>query len=441
MAVKTLSRLLVAVLMYAAAPAVAAPALQLDVGLARPVLLAGRKNVAHLRVSLIGRQVAAGGPRPQANVCLAIDRSGSMQGRKMVEARRGAISALQRLRASDIVSVVAYDDVVEVVVPATRASDRPVLEAGIMALEPRGSTALYAGVVKCAAEVRKFKSNDRVNRIILLSDGIANVGPSSPSELGALGARLMEQGISVATVGLGNGYNEDLMAELARRSDGSHAFVERAEDLAAFLDQELASVTEVVASDADVRIRCGNGVKPLRVLGRPADIVGSTVTAPFAKVYGHRQHFFVLELEVDPANAGERSLADVEVAFRDLLANQSGNQRQAVLARFTPRAQEVEGAVNQSIVAELSMLNADREADRAIQMLDRGDVQGAQQILQQNARDLEQSARTTNDKRVLEKYRKAKHQSDAVQKAPQAPEVRKTLKKDMLDAPLQGLKL
>ncbi len=210
MAVKTLSRLLVVVLVCAATPAVAAPALQLDVGLARPVLLAGRKNVAHLRVSLIGRQVAAGGPRPGANVCLAIDRSGSMQGQKMVEARRGAISALQRLRASDIVSVVAYDDVVEVVVPATRASDRPVIEAGIRALEPRGSTALYAGVVKCAAEVRKFKSNDRVNRIILLSDGIANVGPSSPAELGALGARLMEQGISVATVGLGYGYNEDL---------------------------------------------------------------------------------------------------------------------------------------------------------------------------------------------------------------------------------------
>ena len=144
---------------------------------------------------------------------------------------------------------------------------------------------------------------------------------------------------------------------------------------------------------------------------------------------------------MDPANAGERSLADVEVAFRDLLANQSGSQRQAVLARFTPRPQEVEGAVNQSIAAELSMLNADREADRAIQMLDRGDVQGAQQILQQNARDLEQSARTTNDKRVLEKYRKAKDQSDAVQKAPRAPEFRKRLKKEISDDPLQGLKL
>jgi len=165
------------------------------------------------------------------------------------------------------------------------------------------------------------------------------------------------------------------------------------------------------------------------------------VTAPFAKVYGHRQHFFVLELEVDPANAGERSLADVEVAFRDLLANQSGTQRQAVLARFTPRAQEVEGAVNQSIAAELSMLNADRETDRAIQMLDRGEIKAAQQILQQNAQDLERSARTTGDERLRQKYGRVKKQSDAVQNAPRAPEVRKTLKKDVSDDALDGLQL
>jgi Ca-activated chloride channel family protein len=296
-------------------------------------------------------------------------------------------------------------------------------------------------VVKCAAEVRKFRSNDRVNRIILLSDGIANVGPSSPAELGALGAQLMEQGISVATVGLGDGYNEDLMAELARRSDGSHAFVERAEDLARFLDRELTSVTEVVASDADVRIRCGSGVRPLRVLGRPADIVGGTVTAPFAKVYGHRQHFFVLELEIDPASAGERPLADVEVAFRDLLANQTGKQSQAVLAKFTPKAAEVEARANPAIIAELSLLNADREAERAMRMLDRGDVQGAQRVLQQNVKDLEQSAESTNDKRVREKFRKAREQQDAVQNKPAAPEVRKQIMRDINDDPLQGLKL
>ena len=231
------------------------------------------------------------------------------------------------------------------------------------------------------------------------------------------------------------------MVELARRSDGSHAFVERAEDLASFLDKELTSVTEVVASDADVRIRCGNGVRPLRVLGRPADIVGSTVTAPFGKVYGQRQHFFVLELEVDPVSGGERPLADVEVAFRDTVANQDGKQQQAVLAKFTPKPTEVEARANRAILAELSMLNADREAERAVQLLDRGDISGAQRILQQNVIELEKSARETGDKRLMEKQRRAKQQSDDVQRAPRAPELRKRIKRELNDDPLDGLRL
>src|SRR4051812_30276563 len=163
---------------------------RIDVGLAQPVLPANQKTVARLRVSLTGQDAPPAARRPEANVCLAIDRSGSMAGDKMDNARTGAVAALQRLRDSDIVSVVAYDDVVRVVAPATRASARASVQQAIAQLAPGGNTALFAGVVKCAAEVRKFASRNRVNRIVLLSDGMANVGPSSPAELGTLGAQL-----------------------------------------------------------------------------------------------------------------------------------------------------------------------------------------------------------------------------------------------------------
>src|SRR4029450_1790476 len=83
-----------------------------------------------------------------------------------------------------------------------------------------------------AAAVRKFLDRQRVNRIILLSDGQANVGPSSPGDLGNLGASLIKEGISVTTLGLGLDYNEDLMTQLARRSDGNHYFIENSSDLA-----------------------------------------------------------------------------------------------------------------------------------------------------------------------------------------------------------------
>ena len=124
----------------------------------------------------------------------------------------------------------------------------------------------------------------------------------------------MARGISVSTVGLGLDYNEDLMTELALRSDGRHTFVKRASELAAFLDEELTSVTSVVARDADVHIQCRGGARPLRVLGRSAEIVGQTVTTTFGKVYGGREHFLLIELEVPAeAAAGDKALADVEV--------------------------------------------------------------------------------------------------------------------------------
>jgi Ca-activated chloride channel family protein len=137
--------------------------------------------------------------RTPANVALVIDRSGSMQGDKIRQAREAAIEAVGRLNGNDIISIVAYDDTVDVLVPATKASDIAVIKNGIRKIKADGSTALFAGVSKCAAEVCKFLARDRVNRIILLSDGMANVGPDSPGALGDLGASLAKEGISVTS--------------------------------------------------------------------------------------------------------------------------------------------------------------------------------------------------------------------------------------------------
>jgi Ca-activated chloride channel family protein len=433
------SLLLVALSVAPASPP--SPAVTLDVGLARPMLPAGQRTVAHLRISLIGQAAPPANQRPAVNVCLAIDRSGSMAGEKIASAREGAIAALRRLHGSDIVSVVAYDDVVQVLVPATPASDRAAIAAGIRRLQPGGSTALFAGVVKCAAEVRKSLDRDRVNRIILLSDGMANVGPSSPAELGALGGQLMEEGISVTTVGLGTGYNEDLMSELALRSDGGHVFVEQAAQLARFLDEELAAATAVVARAVEVQIRCGHGVRPLRVLGRKADIVGSTVVAPFAKIYAQRQHYFILEMEVEPGVAGsKRPLAEVEASYYDLLRRQNASRSDTILAGFTPRSDEVEAHANQRIMAELGMINDNANTARALDLLNKGDVQAAQRVLQQNADELAETARKTQDGRLGARVLRARQQAESVDRHEKAPQI-KRFKQQISDDPLEGLKL
>ena len=113
-----------------------------------------------------------------------------------------------------------------------------------------------------------------MNRVILLSDGQANVGPKSATELGELGMSLGKEGISVTTIGLGAGYNEDLMANLAGYSDGNHAFVENAEDLVRIFNYEFGDVLSVVAQDLVIRIQLMDGVRPMRLLGRDGEILG-----------------------------------------------------------------------------------------------------------------------------------------------------------------------
>ena len=100
-----------------------------------------------------------------------IDNSGSMSGSKIVQARQAAIAAVNRLRDDDIVSVVLYNSSVQVLVPATKATDRSQIIRRIESVTAGGGTALFAGVSKGAAEVRKFRDDESVNRVILLSDG------------------------------------------------------------------------------------------------------------------------------------------------------------------------------------------------------------------------------------------------------------------------------
>ena len=125
-----------------------------------------------------------------------------------------------------------YDSRARVLIPSTRVTDanRRELTEKINAVTLGGSTALFAGVSLAANEIAKCREAGFVNRIVLLSDGQANVGPSSAQELGRLGRGLVKEGVSVSTVGVGSDYNENLMTALAQNSDGNFYFVENSRD-------------------------------------------------------------------------------------------------------------------------------------------------------------------------------------------------------------------
>ncbi|MCK5850510.1 MAG: VWA domain-containing protein [Kiritimatiellae bacterium] len=376
----------------------------LDVSMANPLLLAGKKQTTYLKVGLTGFVMDDLTKRTPVNVALVIDKSGSMSGDKIRKAREAALMAVDRLNSQDIISIVAYSDSVSVLVPATKVSDRTAIRNGINKLRSGGSTALFAGVSKGAAEVRKFLDRDRVNRVILISDGLANVGPDSPGELGDLGASLAKEGISVTTIGLGNGYNEDLMSNLASRSDGNHAFAQHSTDLARIFNHEFGDITSVVAQEINIHIKCAHGIRPVKVLGRDADISGRNVQLSLNQLYSKQEKYVMLEVEVPAGHENKtQKIASIEIAYANMETRTNDKLNSNISVRFTESDRKVAEKTDKETMSDAVLQVATEVNKKAVELRDKGQIDEAQKILRGNAVYLEAQGQTLKSKK-LTKY-------------------------------------
>ena len=370
----------------------AARTIDLQVNLGTPVMEAGKNQKTFLKIGLKGFDLPAESDRAPVNMAIVLDRSGSMAGEKLARAREAAIKAIGLLQSGDIVSVVTYDSVVNVVVPATKVDDKQSIYRAIRRITDGGSTALFAGVSKGASEVRKFLDKTRVNRVILLSDGLANVGPSTPSELGQLGSSLGKEGISVTTIGLGLGYNEDLMTQLAGMSDGHHAFVQNSADLNRIFAAEFNTALTVVANQFNIIIRCADSIRPIRVLGRQAQIIGQEVHINLNQLSSNQEKYVMLEVEVPPGIAGEKmNLASVDVSYLDLKAKKRDSLQKSVSVNFSKKREDVRRAVNQPVMDSAAEQVVNEVSKEAVELRDQGKSEAAKDLLEKSFESLKGS--------------------------------------------------
>jgi Ca-activated chloride channel family protein len=325
------------------------------------------------------------------NIALVIDRSGSMQGPRIAAAREAAMMAVDRLSPRDIVTVVSYDDRVDVDVPATKATDLRAIKDKIARLTPRGSTAIWAGVQKGAEELRKFKSPAMVNKIILLSDGLANQGPSKPEDFQRLGLQLAQDGITVSTVGLGTEYNEALMAGLARSAEGTHKFVAEPADLAQFFAREFDDAQNVVAQDIIIHIDLAPGVTPNRALGRTAEISGNRMTFRLSQIIAETEQSLLAAIDV-PAAATDIPIGRAIAEYRTSDGSPRRIEGQAIVARVTTNIADVETSIDRTVMRDVTLLTAREANDEAIRLRDAGRIDESRKKFEANKATVDSAA-------------------------------------------------
>lgn len=417
--------LLSLLLLSCAGPALASPLLNLNLDLDRTLLPAGQSEKAIIKVLLDVPQIVDSSQRPPVNLTLVLDRSGSMSGAKLEKAKEAAIVALRRLGERDLFSLVVYDHSVTTLIPPQTAANSEWIEGRIRGIRAGGNTALFGAVSQGAAEVRKHIDRIYVHRVILLSDGLANVGPSSPSDLGRLGAALLKEGISVTTIGIGNGFNEDLMTQLASRSDGNHYFVESSADLPRIFAAELGDVLSIAASKIRIEIECLPGVRPLRIIGREGLIRGNRVQLQMNQLYAGQQKYALVEVLVEPGLAGQtRELARVNCRYQNALTNQREKTLRLASIGFSKREEEVRQSASRTVqeaVVENEMAVA---RDKALDLYNAGRKDDAVRELKQSSGKLKARSATLGFSDLAEEAQGL--EQDAVEfAAPSIPSPRK----------------
>ena len=211
------------------------------------------------RFVLIELEAPAATQKPQrdpVNLAFVLDRSGSMSGEKLDLAKRAVETAVDRLLPTDRFSIVCYDDRIDVVVEGTSASREAKTNAidRLRSIDARGSTDLAGGWLRGAEQVALAQVEPGVNRVLLLTDGLANVGITDPAELGKHAQELRARGVTTTTFGVGADFDEALLQSMADTGGGHFYFIENAAQIQDHIATEVGELLAVVARDTVLEI-------------------------------------------------------------------------------------------------------------------------------------------------------------------------------------------
>jgi Ca-activated chloride channel family protein len=354
------------------------------------VLSVARETDVYLMARIKAGPVQNDRPRSPLNLSVVLDRSGSMSGDKIAHVKQATQFLIQHLGANDTFSLVTYDDHVKVEVPPMPVVHKDAIKQAIQKITPGGSTNLSGGWLQGCQLVAERIQEGANSRVMLLTDGLANVGIIDNKRLAAMARSKREEGISTTTIGVGLGFNEDLLVQMASEGGGAFYFIDNPDRAPIIFSEELQHLLHVVGQNLIITLKLESSVTMVRQLNAyPSDQKEGSVTFRLSDLYADEIKTLMLQLHIPALETlGPVQVATLYFDYDELLEESAIHRRLELPIRVNVVPEDQQALPNPEVTRSALLLRAARTRDEAIQQADSGNFAAAQKLLRGMAEEI-----------------------------------------------------
>ncbi len=362
--------------------------------------------------------------RAAVNLALVIDRSGSMSGFKLTQAKQAAAELVSHLTDADRLTVVHYGSDVKSLpgLPCT-AENKAVLLKYINDIWDDGGTNISDGLTAGRDLLLAAKSDFKVNRLILISDGQPTEGLTDSTSLHQLTRETRAAGVAISSIGVGTDFNEELMESFAEIGGGAYAYLQDAAQLSGIFQKDLNAATTQVARGVTMTFRVPAGAQFEQVLGyrvasRSNDGREDVVSIAMPDFAAGQTERVVMQVRLTGVNVGETlDVSGVSLDYTDLLASRAVKTEALVRAQVSDRPDVVLSNRDKDAMVYAARARAGQNTQSAVQALKDGDRARAENLMQQNALFFEEAAQAAGTGAVAGDVREQEQLIDGLRKA------------------------
>jgi Ca-activated chloride channel homolog len=330
--------------------------------------------------------------RVPLNISIVLDRSGSMAGEKLDAARKAASFLVQRLAPEDTVSVVAYGDDVQTVAPPATGAEQSDVGARIGRIGIEGCTNLSGGWLRGRELTAANKREGAVNRVLLLTDGLANVGITEPERLCELASGARRESITTSTIGFGEGYDQSLLRGMADAGGGNSWYIERPDQAPGVFEEEIEGLLSLSAQNVAVEIQPGGQVQLVAVHNDYpfTDAPGNVRRFELGDLYAREPRSMLVEFYVPGLDEAEvTEVASIKVHAHVLTDDGAVERQEITFSVATPLGRA--GHAEPEIRREMLLLATARAREEAVRREREGDAAGASDALMSAAQKIREA--------------------------------------------------